>query len=345
MRALAHWLVGIVAMASLVWSCSLTTTLPEPFDGSSGGAAGATSDGGDGPCEEAADCTGNEGECVTRTCVAGVCGERFTAKDTVLGSQLDGDCLVRVCDGEGGVVKVLDMTDVAGDGKECTVEVCDAEGAGTVVSFLAPKTACGNAAMCNATGACVECVDETDCAGTPGCPGDTCVCDADQFICELKTCQNLVPDPGETDLDCGGANCSPCAVGEGCELGSDCLTGSCDDANNECLQPTCSDAVHNGSETDVDCGATCAPCADGLGCSGSTDCQSKVCTDGKCQEPTCGDGVANANETDIDCGGPLCDGCGKGLACRQDKDCKGGLICPNGTCVALKEVEPMMMAP
>src|SRR5690606_33462401 len=100
-----------------------------------------------------------------------------------------------------------------------------------------------------------------------------------------------------------------------------------------------------GSATDVDCGATCGPCADGLGCSSGSDCQSKVCTDGKCMEPTCGDAVVSANEADIDCGGPLCDGCGNGLTCRQDKDCKTGLICPNGVCKTLKDIDPMMMVP
>jgi hypothetical protein len=46
--------------------------------------------------------------------------------------------------------------------------------------------------------------------------------------------------------------------------------------------PTCVDAMHNGDETDVDCGGACPPCANGGGCVDVEDCASGVCEGGSC---------------------------------------------------------------
>lgn len=41
-------------------------------------------------------------------------------------------------------------------------------------------------------------------------------------------CHNGVQDKDETSIDCGGAHCSPCGVGQACSIDSDCTTGSCE---------------------------------------------------------------------------------------------------------------------
>src|SRR5438874_2598746 len=84
--------------------------------------------------------------------------------------------------------------------------------------------------------------------------------------------------------------------------------------------PWCTDGVHNGSETDVDCGGPCSPCANTKACSHAADCASGVCVKGACAAPSCGDGLRNGNETDLDCGG-ACAACPAGQACAVAGDC------------------------
>jgi len=78
------------------------------------------------------------------------------------------------------------------------------------------------------------------------------------------TCDDGIQNQGETGVDCGGPNCSPCVscndgIQNGNETGVDC-GGDCDAC------PTCNDGVQNGSETGIDCGGPdCAPCDNGGG--------------------------------------------------------------------------------
>jgi hypothetical protein len=84
---------------------------------------------------------------------------------------------------------------------------------------------------------------DTDCGG-PSCPlclrgaickvGSDCtsgVCKAlsgpGSKICALPTCSDTVKNGTESDKDCGGAACSPCAAGKLCGQDSDCESGSC----------------------------------------------------------------------------------------------------------------------
>jgi hypothetical protein len=98
--------------------------------------------------------------------------------------------------------------------------------------------------------------------------------------------------------------------------------------------PRCEDGVHNGRETDVDCGGPdCAPCGAEKKCQENGDCASGVCGDDKeCAEPSCEDGVQNQDESDIDCGGSECDGCSVGKTCGEASDCQTS-HCIEGTCV------------
>jgi cellulase/cellobiase CelA1 len=92
----------------------------------------------------------------------------------------------------------------------------------------------------------------------------------------------------ETDIDCGGGVCDPCADGGNCNIGDDCSSGNC--AGGTCVAaPTCQDTTRNGGETDVDCGGPdCDPCGLGLGCTSDSDCLSANCDGGICSEPPAG---------------------------------------------------------
>jgi hypothetical protein len=98
--------------------------------------------------------------------------------------------------------------------------------------------------------------------------------------------------------------------------------------------PDCNDGLHNGDETDLDCGGSCDPCGDGAGCMIAEDCYSLVCDAGACQSATCYDEVQNGNEDGIDCGSGCPNPCGQSGGCSGDDECADDEFCdPNGECL------------
>jgi len=86
-----------------------------------------------------------------------------------------------------------------------------------------------------------------------------------------ETCSDGILNNGETEVDCGGPNCDPCAEEETCSDGIlnngetevDCGGPNCAPCAEE---ETCSDGILNNGETEVDCGGpNCAPCDNGGG--------------------------------------------------------------------------------
>lgn len=97
------------------------------------------------------------------------------------------------------------------------------------------------------------------------------------------SCRNTTKDDGETDIDCGGKSCLPCALGKACTEKKDCAEGA------ECENKICAlchDNKTNGDETDVDCGGkACGPCTVGKRCAGAADCRSNSCIATACACP------------------------------------------------------------
>lgn len=146
--------------------------------------------------------------------------------------------------------------------------------------------------------------------------------------CVPASCRDGIANGDETDVDCGGSVCGPCADGRGCQLPRDCIGRLC---TNGLCDATCSDGLRNQDESDVDCGGTtCAACLDGRRCVVPADCVSGWCLDGVCQA-TCSDGIPNQDETDVDCGGSVCPRCLDGKACLVPTDCISEL-CTDGYC-------------
>ncbi|MEZ4448891.1 MAG: lamin tail domain-containing protein [Nannocystaceae bacterium] len=144
-------------------------------------------------------------------------------------------------------------------------------------------------------------------------------------------CDDLVQNGGETDVDCGGGDCPPCADGLLCGEGTDCGSGVCTDS--VCQVPSCDDMVQNALETDVDCGGgECSGCVLGQMCADNSDCKSDICDANTCIDSTCEDNQQNGSETDVDCGGD-CLGCADGLACAVGMDCMSG-VCTDKACAA-----------
>lgn len=238
------------------------------------GKAATTGGGGEGGavgCVTPGECPGDDGECGTRTCEDGVCGLVASDVGTPTQTQTLGDCKRLVCDGHGGVMAEVDDSDVENDARTCTRDTC--VGGQPQHDPEAPLTGCADdgGVVCNAAGACVACVDGSQCASN--------VC-SDTFTCSPASCGDGSINGEETDLNCGGSVCPKCAIGQTCSAGTDCLSGVC--GGTQC-QPSCADGLVNQDETDVDCGGTCAPCAFEQGCDLDED-----CTTGNCAGTTCG---------------------------------------------------------
>jgi hypothetical protein len=105
------------------------------------------------------------------------------------------------------------------------------------------------------------------------------------------------------------------------------------------LDPQCNDQIHNGSESDVDCGGRCKPCLVGRSCRSGADCESGNCAGGKCAPLPCFNGAVDGAETDVDCGGGTCRKCAGGRHCLVDADCFSGSCVPgSNVCSSLANV-------
>jgi hypothetical protein len=134
----------------------------------------------------------------------------------------------------------------------------------------------------------------------------------------------------ETDVDCGGPQCS--AIGVVCALGQLCAADGDCDRSGQCeagISTSCSNDVVDGVETGVDCGGGkcgsvgrgCPAFQPGLGrpasrCNVGDDC---LTGEGICVSYT--NEVQDGQESAADCGGPACSACKHGAVCKADGDC------------------------
>ncbi|MEP7121605.1 MAG: lamin tail domain-containing protein [Byssovorax sp.] len=234
--------------------------------GSTSGTGGAK------PCASASECPGTDTECKKRACNAGACDFDLTAEDTLIAAQTAKDCSAAQCDGQGAIKMVADNADLPDDMNDCTADTCVA-GVPTFTTEPAGSACAQNGGTkCSAGAKCVECVVGADCVSL--------ICDSVTFKCALASCNDTTKNGGETDVDCGGATCTPCAPGLVCAADADCVGGLC--AALVCA-PTCTDGITNNGESDVDCGGpSCAKCDLGKTCNAGPDCKTGSCVAGMC---------------------------------------------------------------
>jgi hypothetical protein len=188
-------------------------------------------------CQNAGDCPA-AGECLTATCVNGVCGTEPAPQGTPASMQTFSDCLETLCDGMGGTTNVPDDMDLPpDDGLECTADVCSMG----VPQYppAAQGTTC-SLGSCDGMGTCVEaeCQDAGDCpmpangCETAICQGGSCGTsplpdgassrDDVSGDCQSITCDGLGGAQAEND----GTDAPPdteCMNG-GCSMGSSTYT-------------------------------------------------------------------------------------------------------------------------
>jgi hypothetical protein len=163
-----------------------------------------------------------------------------------------------------------------GECRKCNATgTCGQEAAGTKDAACPAATP-----VCDAAGACVECTQNG--MVDPNCPMAEPICIASK--CVDASCTDMALSSGETDVDCGGPKCAPCANGKSCGASSqNCQSGFCSGG-------TCAACTFDGQ-----CGAgnycaagVCKPKkADGKACALGNECQSSQCVDGVCCKTTC----------------------------------------------------------
>ena len=219
-RIAALLIVGVTAAGCELFTQTDRSQIPSGFGGTNNGGSGGASTGGTGgtggtstsECSQPSDCPGMDTDCQQRTCTEGVCGVVFTPEGTPTQTQTPSDCQVIVCDGNGAEIAQNDDLDVLDDANGCTDDVCNAGTPANVASMAGSTCTDAGGKMCDGDGACVECLAPKDCSSG--------ICD--QNKCLPASCIDGVQNVSETDVDCGGASCAPCADGLMCVLAADC---------------------------------------------------------------------------------------------------------------------------
>ncbi|MCC6528357.1 MAG: hypothetical protein IT373_37275 [Polyangiaceae bacterium] len=159
--------------------------------------------------------------------------------------------------------------------------VCLSRACADHACVLAPapaRTSCGAGLVCDGAGACVACVDTSDCTGSETCEAGACV---------ATHCHDDVTGPGETGVDCGD-ECAPCVDGQACALATDCASGFCQATTSSCRP--CASAADCAPDGYCETTGRCTPTKpDGVTCTSDDQCDNGHCPaqDHVCCEIAC----------------------------------------------------------
>jgi hypothetical protein len=274
------------------------------------------------PCQEGQSCDSSD------DCVTGTCGEQCQALATDVPADIESCRNVNIASDSGQADCEAVMT--AADG---AVAACSYTPPGTCAPTSPEQTCndgiqgqletdvdCGGVActmlgkQCNAfspTGAAQMCAVGSDC---------------DSSLCATgwcASCANDNLDGLESDVDCGGPDCSQCSpagtaqTAQQCSFGSDCSSllchMPCDPADeNACPGAATCDAAFDVYVCTADSEWT--PSAEGA--------RPVVTAMGTCVGFT--NGVADGLETDVDCGASALSACTLEQTCQRNEDCSSG---------------------
>jgi hypothetical protein len=256
--------------------------------------------------------------------------------------------------------------------QECDMATCDAMVCGS--THKTPHTMCTMDAghVCDGNGACVGCVDATDCTGTD-------ICSA-AHACVAATCNDGVKDGDETDKDCGGSCGATCPNTGVCGTFNDCLSGVCTNlvcvacapdtdcqSGDYCNAGVCAKKDLDGTPCTVGNSCTSGNCVDVTGASPDKICCDQPCAgscssclatetgaamNGKCLFITTGtDPKAACATTGTDCNTGSCDGAGAcgfkptSAVCGNGPMCSSDTLDPQDTCDAAHVCQPGIAAP
>lgn len=280
-------------------------------------------------CFTAEECPGDDTACQTRTCTMGACGFDYTAADTPIPTQVAGDCLITVCDGNGATIDNNDDMDVPDDMNACTDDVCTM---GTPSNTNLPQgTDCTPAGgpdplVCNDMAQCVGCNTADDCPGTDDeCKTRTCTAN----VCGFTFTAADTPVAAQTDNDCLQHVCD--GNGNFVDIADD-TDLPLDDGN------ACTDEVCNGGMPSHPNMADGTMCEEGDLCTTMDTCQMGTCTAGTPITCTALDACHEAGTCD-----PMTGMCSNpnapdGTTCDDSDACTQTDSCTAGTCTGANPV-------
>ena len=162
------------------------------------------------------------------------------------------------------------------------------------------------------------------------------------------TCTDMIKNGAESDVDCGGGACAPCAQGRTCSTGMDCSTGVClgglcggCTTNADCpagliCDPAQRQCVSACSAPRINCGGACVdPSTDARNCGvcGNVCASGTACTNGMCSSVVCMAGQTRCANACVNLANDPsnCGACG--LICAPGQACSNGVcnMAPN-TC-------------
>jgi hypothetical protein len=192
--------------------------------------------------------------CKAGSCVADVCaqGVKSCVGNSIVECTANGDGIlppVACADGtqcvKSGTNATCEVPTLPDGGKPPPASCADGKKNGTETDVdcggACPK--CADGLLCGVATDCTSGVCEAACTGLLCFPGTR------DKVCRPAQCSDGVKNGAETSIDCGGADCSRCAVGDTCKANADCQSNICTggkcvaaactaDQCNPCLLPT-----------------------------------------------------------------------------------------------------------
>jgi hypothetical protein len=271
--------------------------------------------------------------CTTDTCdtTTGACAHTKLADGPVPGyTPPQMNCQTESCSA-GMVVTVADDPNVPTSPTPCVIDSCS--GMTVVMTNAAPGTSCGvNNQVCDGSGNCIGCTQDSDCANPGACKSVTC---------KISTHTCLIADDAAETACTGGAGAQVCdGMGNcvACVSDADCASGNC--LANTCALADNGDACTAGNE------CTSNHCANGVCCNSACDGTCMACTaaltgahDGTCQPVMNGTAPVPASQcpSTPPCSEGTCDGTGACTVAAPNtpcgtETCTGGMATPPATC-------------
>jgi hypothetical protein len=254
-------------------------------------------------CNTVTDCPGDP-TCTAITCEHRVCHYNNYSSQSSSPLNEPGDCKHIICDGNGGYLIAVAMTDLPATSASCQLAQCSSDGTPTV-SQAPAGTSCGAGLVCSDAGACVGCNSPHDCPGT-----DT---QCSTRTCDNATCGRMDPPAGtkvatgQTKGDCKSLECdgnggiltvnddTDVPVNTSLCVSKTCTNGSLVTAN----QPQ---GTMCGTSLVCNANGICGECELPTDCPGAgtpSACHTFTCTTHVCGTTNAADGTVCADSSDV----------------------------------------------